>query len=121
MTIAPDMRRYNIYAFMPALGWFEIIKENQKQTGISEDDYWNECFTWQDLKKIVPYLRSQGWKITLEPLTKEEAFGKIHIFSFTYGINHDFRILNVSGMRIIVARDFGTHKNAKESFNPIGY
>jgi hypothetical protein len=47
--------------------------------------------------------------------------GKIHIFSFTCGINHDFRILDISGIRIIMARDFGIHRSIKESLNPIGY
>lgn len=121
MTIALDMRRYNIYTFMPGMGRYEIIKENQKQSGKSEEDYWNECFTWEELKKIVPYFRSQGWKVTVEPLTRDDAFGRIHIFSFTYGINHDFRILNVSGIRVIIARDFGIHRSLKESSNPVGY
>jgi hypothetical protein len=103
------------------MGKFEIIKENVKQTGRAEDDYWNECFTWPELKKIVPFLRRQGWKLTLEPVEREEIFGKIHIFSFTYGINHDFRILNISGLRVIIARDFGIHTSLKESFNPAGY
>jgi hypothetical protein len=121
VSIALNMRRYNIYTFMPGMGRYEIIRENQKQTGRSEEDYWNECFSWEDLKKIVPHLRSQRWKVTIEPLSREEAFGKIHIFSFTYGINHDFKIVNVSGIRIIIARDFGMHRSLKESFNPIGY
>ena len=121
MTIASDMRRYNVYTFLPGLGRYEIIKENQKQSGLPEDDYWNECFTWQDLKKIVQALRSRGWKTTVEPITKEEVFGKIHIFSFTYGVNHDFRILSIAGIRVIIARDFGISKTLKESFNPAGY
>ncbi len=116
-----SMRRYNIYTYLPGLGRYELIKENQKPSGRSEEDYWNECFTWADMKKVIPYLRSQGWKVVIEPLAREEAFGKIHIFSFTYGINHDFRILNISGLRIIIARDFGIHKSLKESFNPQGY
>lgn len=118
MTISLDMRRYNVYTFMPGMGRYEIIKENQKQSGRSEEDYWNECFSWEDLKKIVPFLRSQGWKVSIEPLDRDDAFGKIHIFSFTYGINHDFRILNISGLRVIIARDFGIHRSLKESFNP---
>jgi hypothetical protein len=115
------MRRYNIYTFLPGMGRYEIIRENARQSGRPEDDYWNECFTWQDLKKIVPFLRAQGWKLTVEPVTREEIFGKIHIFSFTYGINHDFRILNIAGIRVIIARDFGIHKDLRESFNPAGY
>lgn len=121
MTIALNMRRYNIYAFMPGMGRYEIIRESRKQAGSSEEDYWNECFAWEDMKKIVPFLRSQGWKLTIDPVAREDVVGKIHIFSFTYGINHDFRILNISGIRIIIARDFGIHKSLKESFNPIGY
>jgi hypothetical protein len=121
MTIAWNMRKYNVYTFLPGVGRYELINENQKPTGVSEEDYWNECFTWQDLKKVVPYFRSQGWKVSVEPLSEDELTGKIHLFSFTYGINHDFRILNVSGMRVIMARDFGTHRSLKESFNPIGY
>ncbi len=115
------MRKYNIYISMPGMGRYEIIKDNQKTSGRSEEDYWNECLTWSDLKKVVPYLRSQGWRITVEPLTREDAYGKIHIFSFTYGINHDFRVVNIKDIRIIVARDFGIHRSIKESYNPIGY
>jgi len=115
------MRRYNVYIFLPGTGRYEIIKENSKHSVISHEDYWNECFTWQDLKKIVPFFRSQGWKVSIEPLTQEESVGKIHIFSFTYGINHDFRTMNVSGIRIIMARDISIHRSRKESCNPLGY
>jgi hypothetical protein len=121
MTIAWSMRRYNVYAFLPGIGRYEIIKENLKPADAHREDYWNECFTWQELKKVVPFFRSQGWKVSVEPLSQEEALDRIHIFSFTYGINHDFRILNISGMRVIMARDFGIHRSIKESYNPIGY
>ena len=105
---------------MPALGRFEIIRETGKQSGGPEEDYWQDCFTWPDLKKIVPALRAQGWRVTVEPVSREEIFGRIHIFSFTCGINHDFRILNIAGIRIIIARDFGIPKTLKESFTPAG-
>jgi hypothetical protein len=121
MTIALSMRRYNLYTSLPGIGRFEITKENPKHSVISHEDYWNECFTWQDLKKIVPYFRSQGWKISVEPLSQEESVDKIHIISFTYGINHDFRILKISGIRVIMARDIGIRSPRKESYNPIGY
>lgn len=121
MTIAWSMRKYNVYTFLPGIGRYEIIKENPHQTGVPQEDYWNECFTWQDLKKVVPYFRSQGWKLSVEPLTEDDALDKIHIFSFTYGINHDFKILNISGMRVIMARDFGINRSIKESYNPLGY
>jgi len=121
MTIAWIMRKYNVYTFPPSVGRYELIKENPEQTGDAEEDYWNECFTWQDLKMVVPYFRSLGWKVAVEPLAREDSMGKIHIFSFTCGINHDFRILDISGIRIIMARDFGIHRSIKESLNPIGY
>lgn len=115
------MRRYNIYASMPMAGRYELMKENQCPSERPEMDYWNECFTWEDLKKIIPYLRSQGWKFEIEPVDEDQVYGKIHIFSFTYGINHDFRNVNASGLRVIMARDFGMNNSVKESTNPIGY
>ncbi len=105
---------------MPSLGRFEVIRETGKQSGGPEEDYWQECFTWPDLKKIVPALKAQGWRVTVEPVSREEIFGRIHIFSFTCGINHDFRIRNIAGIRIIIARDFGIPKILKESFTPAG-
>jgi hypothetical protein len=115
------MRRYNIYANIPTVGRYELMRENPRLCTKPDDEYWNECFTWQDLKKIIPYLKSQGWKFEIEAISKDQVPGKIHIFSFTYGVNHDFRIVNIAGMRIIMARDFGVDNTQKESLNPIGY
>ncbi|MBN2298653.1 MAG: hypothetical protein JXM72_08660 [Deltaproteobacteria bacterium] len=115
------MRRYNIYASVPIAGRYELMKENPHPSGKADEDYWNECFTWEDLKKVIPFLRSQGWKFTIETVSEDEIYGNIHIFSFTYGVNHEFRIVNISGLRVIMALDFGTHKSVKESLNPIGY
>ena len=117
----PVMRRYNIYASMPRVGRYELMKENQHSCGRSDEDYWNECFTWEDLKKIIPYLRSQGCKFEIEPIAEDESCGKMHIFSFTCGVNHDIRMINVSGLHVIMARDLGMNKSLKETSNPIGY
>ena len=106
---------------MPLVGRYELMKENQHSSGGSDEDYWNECFTWEELKKIIPYLRSQGWKFEIESITEEQSIGKIHIFSFTCGVNHDFRQINASGLHVIMARDFGNNKTLKESSNPLGY
>ena len=97
------------------------MKENPHPSGKADEDYWNECFTWQDLKKVIPFLRSQGWKFTIEPVKEDEIYGNIHIFSFTYGVNHEFRVINISGLRVIMARDIGKDKSIKESLKPIGY
>lgn len=102
-------------------GRYELMKENQSPSERPETDYWNECFTWEELKKIIPYLRSQKWKLEIIPVEKEEVCGRMHIFSFTYGINHDFRIISISGLHVIVARDFGMRKTIVESTKPIGY
>jgi len=115
------MRRYNIYVKAPNIGKYELIKENPFPQGNYEEDYWGECFTWAELKDVFPYLRSRRWKIVIEPVEKEEVFDKIHLFSFTYGVNHDFHILNISGMRIIMSRDLGMAGINKEKFHPFGY
>ena len=112
------MRRYNIYASMPMAGRYELMKDNQHPSGSSDADYWNECFTWKDLKKIIPYLRSHGWKIEIEPIAEDQSHGNIHIFSFTCGVNHDFMMINASGLRVIMARDFGLNEKLKEISNP---
>jgi len=115
------MRRYNIYTSIPIAGRYELMKENPHPSGKADEDYWNECFTWQDLKKVIPFLRSQGWKFTIEPVKEDEIYGNIHIFSFTYGVNHEFRVINISGLRVIMARDIGKDKSIKEFLKPIGY
>lgn len=115
------MRKYNISVTIPATGKYELIRENLCPTGIQEEDYWNECFTWNDLKAIIPSLRANGWKVKVDPVSEEDCLGKIHIFSFTYGVNHDFKLLKVSGIRIIMARDFGMSKTQKETFHPSRY
>ncbi len=106
---------------MPMAGRYELMKDNQHSCGRSDEDYWNECFVWKDLKKIIPYLKSQGWKFQIEPINENQAHGKIHIFSFTCGVNHDFREINISGLRVIMARDLGINKSLKETSNPQGY
>jgi len=108
------VRKYNLYITKPLVGEYEAIKENPCPTGVRPEDYWAECFTWKDLKKVVPFLKSRGWKIVVEPIEESDIHHSIHIFEFTYGINHDVKIVNISGMRIIMTRntkDFATNKD----------
>ena len=112
------MRRYNIYTSMSGNGRFELIKENNLPHGSQEMEYWAECFTWEDLKKVIPYFRARGWKLLIEPIEEEDAYGKMHIFSFTYGINHEIQLVDVMGIRVIMARDIIAPKAIKDSFTP---
>jgi hypothetical protein len=112
------MRRYNISASMPTAGRFELIKENPTSGCCQEKEYWAECFTWEDLKKVIPYLRSRGWKLNIEPVEEDDIYGKMHIYSFTYGINHDIQIMNMAGINVIMARDIMAPKAIRDSFNP---
>ncbi|HDP24189.1 MAG TPA: hypothetical protein ENN34_01990 [Deltaproteobacteria bacterium] len=115
------MRRYNIYATVPSVGKYELIKENLCPCGIQEEDYWNECFTWEELKTIIPSLRANGWKVRVEPISEEDCIGKMHIFSFTYGVNHDFKLLRIEALRIIMVRDYGVQKSQKQRLGPFRY
>lgn len=112
------MRRYNIYASMPKAGRFELIKDNPLPEGNQEKEYWAECFAWEDMKKVIPYLKSRGWRVVIEPVEEDEAFGKMHVYSFTYGINHDIQLIEILGIRVIMARDIMTPKAIKKSFTP---
>lgn len=115
------MRRYNIQATVPASGRFEIIKENPGPTGIQEEDYWNECFSWEDMKAIVPRMRSFGWKLKISPIGEDELPGKIHLFPFTYGVNHEVQMLKISHIKIIMTRDMGLLTFPRTSYRPFGY
>jgi hypothetical protein len=99
------MRRYNLYSLLPHYGRFELIKDTRGQSGSTETLYWAECFTWQELKKLVPYFRKRGWRLTIEAVEENELYGKIHIHSYTYGINIETQLLNACGIKIIMARD----------------
>lgn len=112
------MRRYNMYASMPRAGRFELIKDNPLTEDSQENEYWAECFTWEDMKKVVPYLKARGWRLVVEPVEEEEAYGKMHIYGFTYGINHDIQLIEIQGIRVIMARDIMTPKVVKDSFTP---
>ncbi len=107
------MRRYNLYSIMPNAGRFELIKDVPVNNGNQETTYWAECFTWEDLKKIVPYLRKLGWKLTVEPVDKDDLYGKMHIYSFTCGINSDTQIISICGLRVILARDIIVSRKQK--------
>lgn len=113
-----DMKKYNLYASMSRAGRFELIKEIPLLGDGQENEYWAECFTWEDLKRVIPYFKSRGWKIQIEPIEKDEIPGKMHIYSFTCGINHDIQILDISGIRIIMARDDPAQKAIKNSSRP---
>lgn len=115
------MHKYNIYLSIPLSGRYELIKDHARPTGIQREDYWAECFAWEDLKKVLPFARKQGWKVKIEPIDYEDIFGKMHVFSFTCGVNHDVRILSIAGLRAIMARDLGFTHLAKNTLKPFGY
>ena len=109
------MRRYNIHVIVPSAGRFELIKENLIPTGIQEEDYWNECFTWGDLKCIVPRLKAMRWKLTISPVDENELPGKIHLFPFTYGVNHKVQLFTISGLRLVLTSDTGSLRSPKNN------
>jgi hypothetical protein len=115
------MRRYNIQIIVPSLGRYEVIKENANPTGIQEEDYWSECFTWPELKIIVPRMRKMGWKIRVSPIEESDLAGKIHLFPFTYGVKHEVQMIKVSELKLILTRDMGVLKFPKSSYYPFGY
>ncbi|MCE5274483.1 MAG: hypothetical protein ABFD70_04175 [Syntrophaceae bacterium] len=115
------MRRYNIYVTVPASGKFELIKENMSPIGVQEEDYWKECFTWIELKDLVPHMKTLRWKLKITPVDEEELPGKIHLFPFTYGVNHEVQLLTISGLRLIMTRDMGHLRATKNMNNPFGY
>lgn len=121
MTISKKMRRYNIQVTVPSSGRYEIIKENANPTGIQEEDYWNECFTWEDLKDMIPRMRGIRWKLKIHPIDQEDLAGKIHLFPFTYGVNHEVRLVKISQIKIIMTRDMGLLDFPKHSYYPFGY
>jgi len=116
-----DMRRYNIQVTVPSSGRYEIIRENFNPIGIQEEDYWNECFSWEDLKVIIPRMRSLGWKFKISPIEDDDLPGKIHLFPFTYGVNHEVRMIKISHLKIIMTRDMGLLSFPKHSYHPFGY
>ena len=115
------MRRYNIQITVPSLGRYEVIKENMNPTGVQEEDYWNECFTWDDLKILVPRMRKLRWKLKITDIDEEDLQGKIHLFPFTYGVNHEVQMIRISDHRLILTRDMGLLKFPRSSYRPFGY
>jgi hypothetical protein len=115
------MRRFNIQVIMPSLGRYEVIKENINPTGVQDEDYWNECFTWGDLKTVVPRMRRFGWKTKVTAIEEEELPGKIHLFPFTYGVNHEVQMIKMSHLKLILTRDMGLLKFPRTSYYPFGY
>ena len=115
------MRRYDILVFIPSSGRYEIIKDNQTPSGFQEEDYWNECFSWQELKVIVPHMRFFKWRLSISPIDEEDLAGKIHLFPFTYGVNHEVQMIKISGIKLIMARDMGRINSPKHSFHPFRY
>jgi hypothetical protein len=115
------MRRYDVHVKVGTAGTFELIKENVNSVGLQGDDYWNECFTWQELKDIVPRMKALGWKLAIEPVEEYETSGKIHLFPFTYGINHEVQLITISGLRLIMTRDTGSLKIPGNIYHPFGY
>lgn len=107
------MRRYNLYSIMPNTGRFELIKDVPANKGSQDTTYWAECFTWQELKMIVPYLKKRGWKLIVEPVDEDDLYGKMHIYSFTCGINSDTQIISICGIRVILARDIIVSRKQK--------
>ncbi|MGD0210159.1 MAG: hypothetical protein ABSC14_04165 [Desulfomonilia bacterium] len=115
------MRRYNIQVSLPSSGRYEIIKDNPTPTGVQEEDYWNECFSWADLKAIVPHMRSFRWKLRISPIEEDDLAGKIHLFPFTYGVNHEVQMIKISDIKLIMTRDPGLINSPKHSYHPFGY
>ena len=115
------MRRYNIQIIMPSSGRYEVIKENLSPTGVQEEDYWSECFTWTELKTVIPRMRRLGWKTRVTPVEEEELPGKIHLFPFTYGVNHEVQMVRMSDLRLVLTRDMGLLKFPRTSYYPFGY
>lgn len=116
-----DMRRYNIQVTVPSTGRYEIIKENPNPNGIQEEDYWNECFSWEDLKEIIPRMRALRWKLKIHPIEEGDLAGKIHLFPFTYGVNHEVQMIRIAHLKIIMTRDMGLLNFPKHSYHPFGY
>ncbi len=115
------MRRYNIQVTVPSAGRYEIIKENTNPTGIQEEDYWNECFSWEDLKDLIPRMRALRWKMKIFPIDEEDLAGKIHLFPFTFGVNHEVQMIRIAHIKIIMTRDMGLLNFPKHSYHPFGY
>ncbi len=115
------MRRYNIQIIVPSLGRYEVIKENINPTGVQEEDYWNECFTWDDLKTVIPRMRKLRWKLKVSPIEEADLPGKIHLFPFTYGVNHEVQMIRISDLKLILTRDMGLLKFPRSSYHPFGY
>jgi hypothetical protein len=115
------MRRYNVHVKVASAGMFELIKENVNPLGVQEEDYWSECFTWTELKNIVPRMKALGWKLAISPVDENDLNEKIHLFPFTYGVNHEVQMFTISGLRLIMTRDSGVLRNPGNIYNPFRY
>ncbi len=115
------MRRYDVQVRIGAAGTFELIKENVGPAGFQGDDYWNECFTWQELKDIMPRMKALGWKVSISPVEEYEASEKIHLFPFTYGINHEVQLISISGLRLILTRSAGLLGTPGNMYHPFSH
>ncbi len=115
------MRRYDIRVTIPSLGRYEVIKENPGHQGSQEEDYWEECFTWQDLKVLVPTMRKMGWRIRIMEVEQDRLSGRIHLFPFTYGVNHDVRMFTMAHVRIILTKSVDTAWMERSTCEPFRY
>ncbi len=103
------------------MGTFEVIKENHTPSGMPAEDYWSECFTWEELKVLVPSMRRLGWRVRVVPVEEAESEGRIHIYPFTYGVNHDVRMVSLAGMRLVLARHSLPTPKSDPTSKPLGY
>ncbi len=112
------MRRYNVYISMGLYGRYELVKEKMESYDFL-DDYWEECFTWEDLKKVIPFFRSRGWRVTVEPVNIADALSKVHLPGLTYNIDdNDLNIVDIDDIRVIMVRDLGKRENNKNNSIP---
>ncbi len=115
------MRRYDITVTICPLGVYEVIRDNPNPSGVQVEDYWAECFTWMELKVLVPAMRRLGWRVKISSVDEDDVGGRIHIFPFTYGVNHDVRMLTVAGARLVLTRVEDIPRVADSTFNPLRY
>ena len=111
------MRRYNVYILMGLYGRYELVKE-RKDSYDFLDDYWEECFTWEDLKKVVPFFRSRGWKVSVEPIDIADALSRMHLLGLTYGVDTDISIVNIGDIRVFMVKNSGKNENDKNNLIP---
>jgi hypothetical protein len=101
-------------------GTVEIIKKNTNPTGIQEEDYWNECSPGKT-ERLDTALRALRWKMKIFPIDEEDLAGKIHLFPFTFGVNHEVQMIRIAHIKIIMTRDMGLLNFPKHSYHPFGY